>query len=83
MPYPPIEFHGFPPWQNTLTEFQCVLPPTSLSGPDYTKNSRTHPDDGQFDPPCSQSPGSFVLISETTFCRALDEYSGAEFRLGR
>jgi len=65
-PYPPIELHGFPPWQNTLTEFH-----------------RTHPDDGQFDPPRPELLGTPELITETAFCRALDEYSGAEFRLGR
>lgn len=28
MPYPytPVEFHGFPPWQINLAEFQCVWP---------------------------------------------------------
>ncbi|KAF8560319.1 hypothetical protein OG21DRAFT_1402032 [Imleria badia] len=71
MPYPPIEFHGFPPWQNNVIEFQCVWPA------DYSV------DDGHFDPSRSESLGTPVLISETAFCRALDEYSGAEFRLGR
>jgi len=66
MPHPPIEFNGFPPWQNTLTEFY-----------------RTHSDDCRFDPFISKSSAMPVLISETAFCRALDEYSGAEFRLGK
>ncbi|KAG9314325.1 hypothetical protein JVU11DRAFT_5116 [Chiua virens] len=76
MPYPPIELHGFPPWQVTLTEFQCVWLASFPPGPDYIKNSRTDPNDNKECEP----PG---LISETAFCRALDEYAGAEFRLGR
>jgi dehydrodolichyl diphosphate syntase complex subunit NUS1 len=48
-----------------------------------TEFYRTHPDDAKFDPSRSGSLGTPELISETTFCRALDEYSGAEFRLGR
>ncbi|KAF8547844.1 hypothetical protein OG21DRAFT_1516939 [Imleria badia] len=69
MPYlhPPIEFHGFPPWQINIAEFH-----------------RTDPDDGhERDPTRSESPGTPQLISETAFRRALDEYSRAEFRLGR
>ncbi|KAF8140299.1 hypothetical protein EV363DRAFT_1206785 [Boletus edulis] len=66
MPYPPIEFHGFPPWQNTLAEFH-----------------RTHPDDCHLDPSRPESLDTPVLISETAFRRALDEYSGADFRLGK
>jgi len=64
VPHPPVELHGFPPWQTTLTEFH-----------------RTHPDDGQGIG--TSSVCGPELISETAFCRALDEYSRAEFRLGK
>lgn len=32
VPHPPIELHGFPPWQTTLTEFQCVRLANQVSG---------------------------------------------------
>ncbi|KIJ21795.1 hypothetical protein PAXINDRAFT_63319 [Paxillus involutus ATCC 200175] len=67
MPCPPLELHGFPPWQITLTEFH-----------------RTHLDDSQECRPSSfKSLRNAVLISERAFCHALDEYAGAQFRLGR
>ncbi|KAF9229238.1 hypothetical protein BS17DRAFT_689552 [Gyrodon lividus] len=60
LPCPPLELHGFPPWQITLTEFHQECTPSS-----------------------SKSRRNVVLISETAFCRALDEYAEAQFRLGR
>jgi len=65
-PQPPLELHGFPPWQITLTEIhrtiiRDVIAPLNHSG----------------------SASRSFLISEQAFCRALDEYAGAQFRLGR
>ncbi|KAI6008223.1 hypothetical protein F5J12DRAFT_905292 [Pisolithus orientalis] len=66
-PAPPLEIHGFPPWQIMLTEF------------DYTR-----PEDlGESKLPDAESPCTPMLISETAFRRALDEYADAQFRLGR
>ncbi|KAF9237320.1 hypothetical protein BU15DRAFT_48728 [Melanogaster broomeanus] len=66
-PCPPLELHGFPPWQITLTEIHRTLPDDSREyGPSSSKSHRTA-----------------ALISETAFCRALDEYAEARFRLGR
>ncbi|KAG1769174.1 hypothetical protein EDD22DRAFT_869671 [Suillus occidentalis] len=58
-PSPPLELHGFPPWQIALTEIH-----------------RTNAHDAA----SLQRPS---LITEHGFCRALDEYAGAQFRLGR
>ncbi|KAG2061795.1 hypothetical protein BDR06DRAFT_945829 [Suillus hirtellus] len=57
---PPLELHGFPPWQMALTEIHRTI---------------VH-DVGPRNPMAS-------LITEEAFCRALDEYAGAQFRLGR
>ncbi|KAI6153626.1 hypothetical protein BKA82DRAFT_4092150 [Pisolithus tinctorius] len=66
-PAPPLEIHGFPPWQIMLTEF------------DYTR-----PEDlGESKLPDAELPCTPMLISETAFRRALDEYADAQFRLGR
>lgn len=66
-PAPPLEIHGFPPWQIMLTEFHYTRP----EDPGESRLSDTG---------LRCTP---VLISETAFCRALDEYAGAQFRLGR
>lgn len=60
-PPPPLELHGFPPWQIALTEIhRTVVDDVALL--EHPKPS---------------------LITEEAFCRALDEYAGAQFRLGR
>ncbi|KAG2120834.1 uncharacterized protein F5147DRAFT_663436 [Suillus discolor] len=59
-PPPPLELHGFPPWQMALTEIHRTI------AHDVAPNN----------PMAS-------LITEEAFCRALDEYAGAQFRLGR
>lgn len=58
-PPPPLELHGFPPWQIALTEIHRTIAHDAAS---------------------LQRPS---LITENAFCRALDEYAGARFRLGR
>lgn len=64
-PTPPLELHGFPPWQIMLTEFHYSCPGEGSKLTDI------------------ELPHTPALISETVFCRALDEYGGAQFRLGR
>ncbi|KAI6133029.1 hypothetical protein EDD16DRAFT_988 [Pisolithus croceorrhizus] len=64
-PPPPLELHGFPPWQIMLTEFYYSCPGEESNLSDI------------------ELPRTPALISETAFCRALDEYGGAQFRLGR
>ncbi|KAH7925207.1 hypothetical protein BV22DRAFT_1105075 [Leucogyrophana mollusca] len=66
-PRPPLELHGFPPWQITLSEMH-----------------RTHTDGGSFTWPYTSVPSERALpLDEAAFCRALDEYAGAEMRLGK
>ncbi|KAG2159814.1 uncharacterized protein EDB93DRAFT_1112058 [Suillus bovinus] len=55
---PPLELHGFPPWQIALTEIHRTI-------------AR------------DVAPLISNVITEEAFCRALDEYAGAQFRLGR
>ncbi|KAG1757624.1 hypothetical protein EDB19DRAFT_1658253 [Suillus lakei] len=63
-PQPPLELHGFPPWQIALTEIhQTIIH-------DVAPLKHIH-DSMQ------------ILITKEAFCRALDEYAGAQFRLGR
>lgn len=64
---PPLELCGFPPWQIMLTELHHT------DSEDLIKSK----------PSGRRLPCSPVLISETAFRRALDQYSGAQFRLGR
>lgn len=63
-PHPPLELHGFPPWQIALTEIHRTI---------------AH-DIAPLKHPNKSIPN---LITEEAFCRALDEYAGAQFRLGR
>jgi len=65
-PQPPLELHGFPPWQITLTEIHRTIIDDAIA-------PLSHSD---------TTPRS-LLIGEQAFCRALDEYAGAQFRLGR
>ncbi|KAG0708816.1 hypothetical protein DFH29DRAFT_889152 [Suillus ampliporus] len=65
-PQPPLELHGFPPWQITLTEIHRTIIHDVVG-------SLKH----------SHVPSTSLLITEEAFCRALDEYAGAQFRLGR
>lgn len=58
-PRPPLELHGFPPWQMALTEIHRTIDDVAPNNPMAS------------------------LITEEAFCRALDEYAGAQFRLGR
>lgn len=59
-PPPPLELHGFPPWQMALTEIHRTIVH------DVAPNN-----------------AMASLITEEAFCRALDEYAGAQIRLGR
>ena len=80
----PSSFTASHPGKSTLPSFSACGPRIRPLGADSTSNSRTHPDDGhEGDNSRSQSPGTPQLLSETAFRRALDEYSKAEFRLGR
>lgn len=63
-PPPPLELHGFPPWQIALTEIYRTIAHDAAPLR------------------CSNNTVS-SLITEEAFCRALDEYAGAQFRLGR
>lgn len=63
-PLPPLELHGFPPWQIALTEIHRTIA-HDVAPLKYPNNSMPS------------------LITEEGFCRALDEYAGARFRLGR
>ncbi|KAI0048374.1 hypothetical protein FA95DRAFT_1474106, partial [Auriscalpium vulgare] len=65
---PPLELHGFPPWQSRLTE---------LYHDGYT-GLRSH----WLSPALDFLRPSCILFTEEGFRRALDEYSRAEFRLG-
>lgn len=64
---PPLELCGFPPWQIMLTEFHHTDPEDLIESKPSGRWLRCSP----------------VLISETAFRRALDQYAGAQFRLGR
>jgi dehydrodolichyl diphosphate syntase complex subunit NUS1 len=64
-PLPPLELHGFPPWQIALTEIHRTTIAHDVAPLKYRNNSIPS------------------LITEEAFCRALDEYAGAQFRLGR
>ncbi|KAH7883543.1 hypothetical protein F5I97DRAFT_1958405 [Phlebopus sp. FC_14] len=55
------------------------FPPWQIT---LTEFHRTHPTDMQA-PGLLESTSLCTLISETAFCRALDEYAGAQFRLGK
>jgi len=67
--YTPLELYSFPPWQVRLTEIYH----DGFSGLwDRWIRARL-PLRGK----------AWMMLSETDFCRALDEYSGAEFRLGK
>ncbi|KAG2154795.1 hypothetical protein DEU56DRAFT_770364 [Suillus clintonianus] len=63
-PQPPLELHGFPPWQIALTEIHRTIT-HDVAPLKYSYNSMP------------------FMITEEAFCRALDEYAGAQFRLGR
>jgi len=65
-PQPPLELHGFPPWQITLTEIHRTIIRDVVAPPKH-----------------SDASSKSLLISEQAFCRALDEYAGAQFRMGR
>ncbi|KAJ8595920.1 hypothetical protein M405DRAFT_269071 [Rhizopogon salebrosus TDB-379] len=65
-PQPPLELHGFPPWQITLTEIHRTVIHDAITPLNH-----------------SGTASRSFLISEQAFCRALDEYAGAQFRLGR
>ncbi|KAL4070903.1 hypothetical protein J3A83DRAFT_4188803 [Scleroderma citrinum] len=55
----------------------CGFPPWQIM---LTEFHYTHPEDLIESKPSPRNP---ILISETAFCRALDEYAGAQFRLGK
>ncbi|KIP11370.1 hypothetical protein PHLGIDRAFT_124784 [Phlebiopsis gigantea 11061_1 CR5-6] len=63
-----LELYGFPPWQLSLTEFYYTVYPTSWNASWSS---------------ASQKPHSYIPISEIDICRALDQFSGAEMRLGK
>ncbi|KAG1749946.1 uncharacterized protein EDB91DRAFT_1110515 [Suillus paluster] len=62
-PQPPVELHGFPPWQITLTEIHRTMIHDVVGPLKYSHASS--------------------IITEEAFCHALDEYAGAQFRLGK
>ncbi|OBZ79860.1 Dehydrodolichyl diphosphate syntase complex subunit Nus1 [Grifola frondosa] len=65
----PVELDGFPPWQARLTEIFCVQHPHPKS-PWWVRRS-------------NNSEHSVPLLEEIEFRRALDEFAGAEMRLGK
>jgi len=66
-----IELHGYPPWQLNLTEMHCTPPKAPFSLPISSSDLAL------------AAAGTPMIISETDFCRALDEFAGAEMRLGK
>jgi len=65
----PLELHSFPPWQVRLTEIHY----NGYSGlRDRWMRAKFFP-----------RAKTWIMISEVDFRRALDEYSSAEFRLGK
>lgn len=65
----PLELHSFPPWQVRLTEIHY----DGYSGlRDRWMRSKLF-----------NRTKTFIMLSELDFRRALDEYSSAEFRLGK
>lgn len=62
----PLELHGFPPWQITLTEFHDCSEYAPLPWP-WAGDTLRGPEP----------------LSETSFCRGLDEFSGAQMRFGK
>jgi len=65
----PLELHSFPPWQVRLTEIHH----DGFSG-FWDRWIRAK---------LFRRGKAWMILSEMDFCRALDEYSGAEFRLGK
>lgn len=61
-----LEFHGFPPWQMSLTEFFYTEYPSAWWN-SWRRESRC----------------SYVPLTEEDVCRALDQFSSAEMRLGK
>jgi len=66
---PPLELHSFPPWQLRLTEIY--------------HNGFTGSRDRWLRAKVSPRDKTWTLLSELDVRRALDEYSSAEFRLGK
>jgi dehydrodolichyl diphosphate syntase complex subunit NUS1 len=66
---PPLELHSFPPWQLRLTEIY--------------HNGFTGFWDRWLRAKVSHRAKTWMLLSELDVRRALDEYSNAEFRLGK
>ncbi|KAI0307996.1 hypothetical protein B0F90DRAFT_1679165 [Multifurca ochricompacta] len=66
---PPLELYSFPPWQARLTEIYY--------------NGFTGFYDRWLRAKIFGRARTWMLLSELDICRALDEYSGAEFRLGK
>ncbi|KAH9081893.1 hypothetical protein EDB83DRAFT_2335423 [Lactarius deliciosus] len=66
---PPLELHSFPPWQLRLTE---IYHDGFTGSRDRWLRAKVFP-----------RAKTWTVLSELDFRRALDEYSGAEFRLGK
>ncbi|KAI9462366.1 hypothetical protein BJY52DRAFT_144080 [Lactarius psammicola] len=66
---PPLELHSFPPWQLRLTEIH--------------HNGLTGFWDRWLRAKVFRRANTWTLLSELDVRRALDEYSSAEFRLGK
>ncbi|KAH7906658.1 hypothetical protein BJ138DRAFT_608599 [Hygrophoropsis aurantiaca] len=67
-PRPPLELHGFPPWQITLTEMHRTQAVTK----------------SWFTWPFTSTPSKrMVALGEMAFCRALDEFALTEIRQGK
>jgi len=66
---PPLELHSFPPWQLRLTEIY--------------HNTFTGFWDRWLRAKLFRRANTWMLLSEIDFRRALDEYSSAEFKLGK
>jgi len=63
-----LELFGFPPWHISSTEFYYTSYPRSWWAWDFLKAAPT---------------SRYVPLSETDICRALDQYAGAQMRLGK
>ncbi|TFY72845.1 hypothetical protein EVG20_g138 [Dentipellis fragilis] len=68
-PPTPLELHGFPPWQIRLSEiYHNDLVGFQWPFLSYTKGRARKP---------------YSVFTEQDFCAALDQYAGAEMRLGK
>ena len=79
----PLELHGFPPWQITLTEFQCVFFDFLLPGPHTTPYSDCSEYSAISLPWVGTSSRDPEPLSEVSFRRGLDEFAGAQMRFGK